>query len=100
MEARGKVPVRGLIFELDSNLITVRGMVLNLTVICQRCNVNLTEQVWRFVTPCRGETSEVCTRWGVLKLFIVRNLILNLTMIAFVDLPLYGRELVGDFDKK
>jgi len=49
------------------------------------------------VTPCKGETSEVCTHWGVLKLFIVRGLALNLTMIAFVDLPFYGRELVGDF---
>ena len=28
--------------ELGSDLITVRGVVLNLTVICQRCNVNLT----------------------------------------------------------
>jgi len=28
--------------ELGSNLITVRGVVLNLTVICQRCSVNLT----------------------------------------------------------
>jgi len=28
--------------ELDSNLITVRGVILNLTVIYQRCNVNMT----------------------------------------------------------
>jgi len=28
--------------ELGSNLITVRGVVLNLTVICQKCSVNLT----------------------------------------------------------
>ena len=28
--------------ELDSNLITVRGVVLNLIVICQRCDINLT----------------------------------------------------------
>ena len=28
--------------ELGSNSITIRGVVLNLTVICQRCNVNLT----------------------------------------------------------
>ena len=41
---------------------------------------------------------------GSIELFIVRDLALNLTMIAFVDLPLsfvdlplYGRELVGDF---
>ena len=31
--------------KLGSNLITVRGVVLNLTVICQRCNINLTELV-------------------------------------------------------
>ena len=49
------------------------------------------------MTPCRGATSEAYTRWVVLKLFIVRDLILNLTMIVFVDLPLYGRELVGEF---
>jgi len=36
------VPVRDLIFELDSNLITVRGVVLNLTVLYQRCNINMT----------------------------------------------------------
>ena len=29
--------------ELGSNSITVGGVMLNLTVICQRCNVNLTE---------------------------------------------------------
>ena len=52
------------------------------------------------MTPFRGATSEVCTRWGVLKVFIVRGLILNLTMIVFVDLPLYGRELLGDFGWK
>jgi len=28
--------------ELGNNLITVRGVVLNLTVICQRCSVNMT----------------------------------------------------------
>ena len=28
--------------ELDSNLITVRGVILNLTVIYQTCSVNLT----------------------------------------------------------
>jgi len=28
--------------ELDSNLITVRGVILHLTVIYQRCNVNMT----------------------------------------------------------
>ena len=28
--------------ELDSNLITVRSVMLNLKVICQRCDVNLT----------------------------------------------------------
>ena len=31
--------------ELDSNLITVRGVILNLTVICQRCSVNMTTRV-------------------------------------------------------
>jgi len=29
-------------FELGSNLITVRGVVLNLAVIYQGCNVNMT----------------------------------------------------------
>jgi len=29
--------------ELASNLITVRSVILNLTVIYQRCNVNLTK---------------------------------------------------------
>ena len=29
-------------FELGSNLITVIGVILNLTVSCQRCNINLT----------------------------------------------------------
>ena len=28
--------------ELDSNLVTVRGVILNLTVIYQRCSVNMT----------------------------------------------------------
>jgi len=27
--------------KLGSNLITVRGVILNLTVICQRCNINM-----------------------------------------------------------
>ena len=35
------------------------------------------------MTPCRGETSEICTRWGILKIFIVRGVVLNLTMIVF-----------------
>ena len=52
------------------------------------------------MTPCKGETSEVRTRWGVLKLSIVRGVVLNLTMIESVDLPLHGRELVGDFGGK
>ena len=52
------------------------------------------------MTLCNRETSEVRTHWGVLKLSIVRGVVLNLTMIAFVDLPLYGKELVGDFDGK
>ena len=43
---------------------------------------------------------EVCTHCGVLKLFIVRGVVLNLTMIEFVDLPLYGKELVGEFGEK
>ena len=43
---------------------------------------------------------KVSTHWGVLKLFTVRGVILNLTMIEAVDLPLYGRELVGDFGGK
>jgi len=28
--------------ELGSNLITARGVILNLTIICQRCNINMT----------------------------------------------------------
>ena len=28
--------------KIDSNLVTVRGMILNLTVICQRCHVKIT----------------------------------------------------------
>jgi len=52
------------------------------------------------VTLCKGETSEVCIRWGVSKLSIVRGVVLNLTMIESVDLPFYGRELVGDFGGK
>ena len=43
---------------------------------------------------------EVYSRWGVLKLFTVRGIVLNLTMIESVDLPLHGRELVGDFGEK
>jgi len=43
---------------------------------------------------------KVCTRWRVLKPFIVRGAVLNLTMIEFVDPPLYERELVGDFGGK
>ena len=31
--------------ELGSNLITVEGVILNLTVICQRCSVNMTTRV-------------------------------------------------------
>jgi len=34
--------------ELDNNLITVRGVILNLTVICQRCNVNMTRVGLRY----------------------------------------------------
>ena len=52
------------------------------------------------MTPCNGETSEVLTRKRVLKLFIVRAVVLNLVMIEFVDLPLYGRELTEDFGRK
>ena len=28
--------------EVSSNLIIVRGVILNLTVVCQRCNINVT----------------------------------------------------------
>jgi len=45
-------------------------------------------------------TSGVRTHWGVLTLFIVRGIVLNLTVIEFVDLPLYERELAGDFGGK
>jgi len=31
--------------ELGSNLITIRGVVLNLTVICHKCSVNMTTRV-------------------------------------------------------
>ena len=31
--------------ELGNNLITIRGVILNLTVICQRCSVNMTTRV-------------------------------------------------------
>ena len=31
--------------ELDSNLITVRGVILKLTVIYHRCSVNMTTRV-------------------------------------------------------
>ena len=40
---------------------------------------------------------KVCTHWGVLKLFTVRGVVLNLTMIESMDLLLHGRELIGDF---
>ena len=43
---------------------------------------------------------EVRTRWKVLKFFTVRGVVLNLTMIEFVELPLYGKEFVGDFGGK
>ena len=43
---------------------------------------------------------KVRIRWRVLKLFIVRGIVLNLTMVDSMDLPLYERELVGDFDGK
>ena len=52
------------------------------------------------MTPCKGWISEVRTRWRVLKLFTVRGVVLNLAMIEFVDLPLYGRELAGDLGEK
>ena len=52
------------------------------------------------MTPCKGETSEVRTHWGVLKLSIVRGVVLNLRMIESVDLSLFERELVGDFGEK
>ena len=29
--------------ELGSNLITIRGVIFNLTIICQGCNVNMTK---------------------------------------------------------
>jgi len=34
--------------ELDSNLTTDRGVILNLTVICQRCSVNITRVDLRY----------------------------------------------------
>ena len=34
--------------ELGSNLITVIGVALNLTVICQRCDVNITRVDLRY----------------------------------------------------
>jgi len=34
--------------EIGSNLITVRGIILNLTVICQMCNVNMTRVDLRY----------------------------------------------------
>ena len=49
------------------------------------------------MTLFKEETSKVRTRLGILKLFIVRSVVLNLTMIELMDLPLYGREFVGDF---
>ena len=58
------------------------------------------EQFWGLVILCKGEISEVHTYWGVLELFIVRSVVLNLTMIESVDLPLYGREWVGYFGGK
>jgi len=53
MEAWGKVAVRDLMLNLAVTYI--RGVVLNLTVICQRCDVKLTkidllyEQFWGLV---------------------------------------------------
>jgi len=41
----GKSDCQRFNIELDSNLITVRGMILNLTVICQECSVNMTTRV-------------------------------------------------------
>ena len=52
------------------------------------------------MTPYKGETSEVRTHWGVLKLSTIRDVVLNLTMIELVDLPLYGGKLVGGFGRK
>jgi len=45
---------------------------------------------------------KVRIRWGVLTLLTVRGVVcsVNITVIEFVDLPLYGRELVGDFGRK
>ena len=75
-------------WELTSEVCNVRGIVL-------------TWQVWRLVTPCRGAISESLYSLGSMKFFfIVRGVVLNLTMIESVDLPLYGRKLVGEFGGK
>ena len=47
--------------------------------------------------PCRRETSKVCTHWGVLKFFIARGMVLNLTIIVFVDLPFLWKRIGRGF---
>ena len=81
--------------ELTSEVWNVRGIVLT----WQELVYDMSN--FEDLSFCGRElTSEVCTRWGVLKLSIVRGVVLNLTMIKFVDLPLYRRELAGDFGGK
>ena len=82
-------------WELISGIWNVRGLILTWQeLICDRTNFEDLSFYWWELT------SGVCTRWGVSKFFNVRGVVLNLTMIVFVDLPLYGRELVGDFGGK
>ena len=49
------------------------------------------------MTPYKGVISGSSYSLGVLKLFTIRGVVLNLTVIELVDLPFYERELVGDF---
>ena len=93
-------------YEQSWGLVILLMRIDKWSLECQGCSINLTkinlwyEQFWGLVTTYTGESSEVCTHWGVLKLCIIRGVVLNLTMIELVDLPLYGREFVGDFNGK
>jgi len=49
------------------------------------------------VTPCKGATSGSSHSLGSIETFHCWRCSVNIAVIEFVDLPLYGKELVGDF---
>ena len=57
----------------------------------------LTRQFSRLMTPCKRATSESSYSLGSIETVHCERYGVNITVIELVDLPLHGRELVGDF---